>query len=237
MPKRSRRYKEASAKLEEQRAYSSDEAVELLLAMPKAKFDEAVELHLHINADPKLQGQQIRETAALPKGTGKQVKVIAFTTGEYAAAVKDAGADYVADDEMIDKIEKGWVDFDVAVASQDMMPKIAKLGRVLGRKGLMPNPRTGTVVKPEDVAKAVDAARKGRIELRLDKTSCIHASIGVRSFEKQDLLDNLSAVCETIVRARPEDIKGNLLKSATLCTTMGPAIKLQVDELEKMTTN
>lgn len=236
MPKRSRRHEQAKTLVKEQ-LYSPNEAVQLLKQFPKVKFDETVELHIHINADPKLQSQQIRETTTLPKGTGKKVRVIAFTTGEYAQAAQDAGADYVADDEIVAKIEKGWTEFDVAVASQDMMPKIAKLGRVLGRKGLMPNPRTGTVVKSEDIAAAVDAARKGRIELRMDKTSCIHTSIGVSSFEEQDLLDNLGAVCGTVIRAKPSEIKGAFLKSATICTTMSPGIKLQIDELEKMVEN
>jgi len=233
MPNRSRRYGEAR-KLVEERDYEPEEALQLLKKMANAKFNETVELHMYLNADPRKQNQQIRETTALPKGTGKKTRLVVFANAEHAEAAKAAGADYVADDELIAKIEKGWVDFDAAVASQDMMPRIAKLGRVLGRRGLMPSPRSGTVVKPEDLVGAVEAARRGRIELRMDKTACIHAAIGASSFEPQDLLENLRAVCGAIFNAKPSDVKGSLVKSASVCATMSPAVKLDVEKLEKL---
>ena len=159
-----------------------------------------------------------------------------FAQGDDARIEKEAGADYISDDSLIKKIEDGWSDFDVAIATPDQMPKIGKLGRYLGRKGLMPNPRTGTVVQPENITNAIDSAKKGRAEIKLDKGANIHVRIGTVKFDSAQLLDNLSSVYSTIMRARPESIKGSLVKNVSMCTTMGPSIKLSQTELEKLAT-
>lgn len=213
-------------------AYNPKEAVALAKKHATAKFDEAVEFHVTTSADPRHADQQIREVAELPHGTGKQVRILVFAEGDAAEAAKSAGADYVADDEIIKRIEGGWADFDVAVATTDQMAKIGRLGRYLGRRGLMPNPRTGTVVAPEAIADAITAAKRGRSEVRMDKQAVIHTRIGVASFSESQILENMTSVYSTIMQAKPEGIKGNLVRSATLTTTMGPGIKLDLSELE-----
>ena len=210
------------------------EAVALAKAASFAKFDESVELHIHTSADVRHAEQQIREVVSLPHGTGKTVRVLVFADGLAAEAAREAGADYVADDEIIKKIEGGWADFEVAVATPDQMGKIGRLGRYLGRKGLMPNPRTGTVVQPDNVKSAIESAKKGRAELRLDRGANIHARIGTVAFEDNQILENLASVYSTIVRAKPDGVKGTFVKSVTLCTTMGPGFKLDQSALEKM---
>ncbi len=212
------------------------EAVALAKRVSFASFDETIELHLHTSADPRHAEQQIREVTTLPHGTGNEVRVLVFAEGEAAAAARDAGADMVADDAIIKKIEAGWDDFDVAIATPDQMGKIGRLGRYLGRKGLMPNPRTGTVVQPQDIAGTIEEVKRGRIELRLDRTSIIHAAIGKRSFDEQQLLDNLSSVVETVFRAKPQAVKGQFIRSASLSTTMGPGLKIDVSALQELAT-
>ncbi len=208
------------------------EAVALAKGNSFAKFDESVELHIYTSADVRHAEQQIREVVSLPHGTGKVVRVLAFVEGAAADAAREAGADYIADDEIIKKIEGGWDEFEVAVATPDQMGKIGRLGRYLGRKGLMPNPRTGTVVQPGDIAGAVEQARQGRVELRMDKTAIVHTGIGKVSFEEDALLENLSTVITTLLKAKPSEVKGQLIKRATLTTTMGPGIQLDLSELE-----
>ena len=208
------------------------EAVALAKGNSFAKFDESVELHIHTSADVRHAEQQIREVVSLPHGTGKVVRVLAFVEGSAAEAAREAGADYIADDEIIKKIEGGWDEFEVAVATPDQMGKIGRLGRYLGRKGLMPNPRTGTVVQPGEIAGAVEQARQGRVELRMDKTAIVHTAIGKVSFEEDALLENLSTVITTLLKAKPSEVKGQLIKRATLTTTMGPGITLDLSELE-----
>lgn len=212
--------------------HTPEEAVEIAKKGATAKFDEAVEFHISTSADPRHADQQIREVAELPHGTGKQVRVLVFAEGDAAQAATDAGADFVADEELIKRIEGGWADFDLAIATTDQMPKIGRLGRYLGRRGLMPNPRTGTVVAAENIVEAIASAKKGRSEVRMDKQANIHTRIGVASFSPEQILDNLTSVYSTILRAKPEGIKGNLVKSATLTTTMGPGIKLDLSALE-----
>ncbi|MDA0232370.1 MAG: 50S ribosomal protein L1 [Chloroflexi bacterium] len=231
MPKHGKRYQTAASEVGDD-LYSPEEAAVLAKKIATAKFDEAVELHIATSADPRHADQQIREVAELPHGTGKQVRIMVFADGEAAAAAIAAGADFVADDETIKRIEGGWSDFDIAIATTDQMAKIGRLGRYLGRKGLMPNPRTGTVVAPDEIGNAVSAAKRGRSEVRMDKQAIIHTRIGVASFSEQQIVDNMASVYSTVVRAKPEGIKGTLVKSATLTTTMGPGIKLDLSALE-----
>lgn len=231
MPKHGKRYETAAGDIGFE-LYGPDEAAALAKKYATAKFDEAVEFHITTAADPRHADQQIREVAELPHGTGKQVRIMVFAEGDAAAAATEAGADYVADEESIKRIEGGWADFDIAIATTDQMVKIGRLGRYLGRKGLMPNPRTGTVVAPEEIANAITAAKRGRSEVRMDKQAIIHTRIGVASFTEQQIVDNLTSVYSTVIRAKPDGIKGNLVKSATLTTTMGPGIKLDLSELD-----
>ncbi len=231
MPKHGKRYQAAADEIGFD-PHSPSDAVALAKKHATAKFDEAVEFHVTTSADPRHADQQIREVAELPHGTGKQVRILVFAEGDAAAAAQEAGADYIADDEIIKRIEGGWADFDVAIASTDQMAKIGRLGRYLGRRGLMPNPRTGTVVPAEQIASAVSGAKKGRSEVRMDKQAVIHTRIGVASFSEEQIIENMSSVYSTIMRAKPEGVKGSLVKSATLTTTMGPGIKLDLAELE-----
>ena len=229
MASRGKRYNKASELIEEGHEYIPSEAVEILKKTATAKFDETVELHLRTGADPRHADQQVRGISVLPHGIGKQIRVLVFAQGETILAAKESGADFVGDEDIIAKIEGGWTEFDVSIATPDMMGKVGKLGRILGRKGLMPNPRTGTVVPAQDIPKAIDEAKKGRVEYRLDRTSLMHMPIGKASFEETQLLENLSALVENIVRARPSGVKGQFIKSAYLKTTMGPSVKLDVD--------
>ena len=193
-----------------------------------AKFDETVELHIRTGADPRHADQMVRGVANLPHGVGKTIRVVVFAEGEAVGVAQEAGADYIGDDDLIKKIEGGWADFDVSIATPDMMGRIGKLGRVLGRRGLMPNPRTGTVVKAEDIPRAVSEAKKGRVEYRLDRTALIHVPIGKASFEEDQLLDNLTTLMDAIVRARPSGVKGQFIQAAYLTTTMGPSVPMDV---------
>jgi len=228
MPKNGKRYAAAAALMEEKREYQPAEAVGLVKKTATATFDETVELHLRTGADPRHADQQVRGVTVLPHGIGKNVRVVVFTQGEAMATAEEAGADHVGNDDLIKRIEDGWTDFDVSIATPDMMGKIGRLGRILGRRGLMPNPRTGTVVQPDNMAKAVSDAKKGRVEYRLDRSALIHVVFGKASFEESQLLDNLTALMDTIIRARPGGVKGQFVRSAYLTTTMGPSIKLDV---------
>ncbi len=234
MAKHGKRYNEAAvaAGLDD---HAPDAAVALAKEFSKVKFEEAIELHVSTSADPRHSDQQIREVADLPHGTGKNVRVFVFAQGDAARAATAAGAEYVSDDELIKKIEGGWSEFDVAIATPDQMGKIGKLGRYLGRKGLMPNPRTNTVVQPDRVAAAVESAKKGRAEIRLDRGANIHVRIGTVGFEDSQILDNLSSVYSTILRSKPDGVKGALVKKVTLCTTMGPSFHLDQSALEALT--
>ena len=234
MAKHGKRYR-AAAEAAGTGTHTPSAAVSLAKEFSKIKFNEAIELHVATGADPRHADQQLREVAELPHGTGKGVRVFVFAQGDVARAALDAGADYIADDELIKRIEGGWSEFDVAIATPDQMGKIGRLGRYLGRKGLMPNPRTGTVVQPDNIKNAIESSKKGRAELRLDRGANIHARIGTVAFEVDQILENLSSVYSTIVRARPDGVKGTFVKSVTLCTTMGPGFKLDQGELEKLT--
>ncbi len=234
MAKHGKRYNEALAAIGEE-DHTPDSAVALAKEFSKVKFPEAIELHVSTHADPRHSDQQLREVAELPHGTGKNVRVMVFAQGDAARAATDAGAEFVADDEIIKKIEGGWSEFDVAIATPDQMGKIGRLGRYLGRKGLMPNPRTGTVVQPDRIGAAVESSKKGRAEIRLDRGANIHVRIGTAAFEEKQILDNLSSVYSTILRAKPEGVKGALVKKVSICTTMGPSIQLDQSALEALT--
>jgi large subunit ribosomal protein L1 len=228
MTKHGKKYEEAVKLLDREGSYSPEEAIELAKKAAYAKFDETVELHLRMGVDPRNASQQVRGVALLPHGLGKEVRVLVFAQGEAERIAKDAGADFVGGDELVKKIEGGWLDFDAAMATPDMMGKVGKLGRILGRRGLMPNPKSGTVVAVEDLPRVIGDARKGRVEFKLDRTAIIHVAVGKVSFGSDKLLANLTAVIEAVVKAKPSGAKGQYVKSASLTTTMGPGIKLDL---------
>ena len=228
MVKHGKRYRAAEALSDREAHYQPGEAIALAKKSGTAKFDETVELHLRTGADPRHADQMVRGVATLPHGVGKPIRVLVFAQGEAITAAEEAGADFAGDEDIIKKIEGGWVDFDVSIATPDVMGKVGKLGRILGRRGLMPNPRTGTVVQAEDIPRAVAEAKKGRVEYKVDRTSLIHVPIGKVSFDEQQLLDNLTMLMDAVVRARPSGLKGEYIRSAFLTTTMGPSIGLDV---------
>ncbi len=236
MKRTSKRFSEIKSKTQDQK-FELSEAIKLLKECANAKFDEAIEFHIKTSADPRHADQQIRETSDLPNGTGKKVRIMLFAEGEVAASAKDAGAEYLLDDDTIKKIEDGWDDFDIAIATPEMMPKIAKLGKHLGRKGLMPNPRSGTVVQEDKLVEAVEKANKGRVEIRMDKDANIHTRIGLCSFSEDQIFQNISSVYTTIMNNKPEGVKGSLIDSASICSTMGPGINLDLENLRESLVN
>jgi large subunit ribosomal protein L1 len=229
--KHGKKYNEAEKLIEPNKAYELAEAVATAKKTAYAKFDEAVELHLRMGVDIRNANQQVRGVALLPHGLGKQVRVLVFAQGEAERTAREAGADFSGNDDLIKKVEEGFTDFDIAIATPDMMSKISKLGKVLGRKGLMPNPKAGTVVQAENLIKSIDEARKGRVEFKLDKTNLIHVVAGKKSFEDQKLVENLAAVIEAVEKAKPTGAKGQFIKSATISTSMGPGIALDLKSL------
>jgi large subunit ribosomal protein L1 len=229
--KHGKKYQEISKLADKSKSYSPDEAIELAKKAAYAKFDETVELHLRMGVDPRSADQQVRGVILLPNGLGKSTRVLVFTQGEGVRLAQEAGADYAGAEELIKQIEDGWLDFDVSIATPDVMPKVAKLGRILGRRGLMPNPKSGTVAQPQDLARVIGEARKGRAEFRLDRTAIIHLPIGKISFDKDKLLENLAAAVEAIVRAKPSGSKGQYIKSVFLSTAMGPGFKLDLSSV------
>lgn len=223
-----KKFQEAVKLVDRAKAYTPQEAVEVAKKTAYAKFDETVEMHIRMGVDARQADQQVRGVATLPHGLGKTVRVLVFAQGDAARAAQEAGADFVGADDIIAKVDGGWVDFDVAMATPDMMGKVGKLGKVLGRKGLMPNPKSGTVVQAKDIARAIVEARKGRVEFRLDKTGIIHAPVGKASFDAQKLTDNVLALVDAINKARPAGAKGVYIRTAFVKTTMGPGIKLDI---------
>jgi len=228
MAQHGKRYIELAKLVDPEKAYTPQEAVVLVRKTSNTKFDASVEIHLRTGANPKHADQQVRGVALLPHGLGKTVRVLVFAQGDAARRATEADADFVADDDMIKKIEEGWTEFDVAIATPDVMAKVGRLGRVLGRKGLMPNPRSGTVVRPEDIAKAVGDARKGRVEFRLDRTGVLHGLVGKISFDEDKLVDNLATFVDAVNQAKPTGVKGSYLRSASMASAMGPGIKLDM---------
>jgi len=215
-------------KVDRSKSYPPTEAVSIAKDAAFAKFDETVELHMRLGVDPRHADQQVRGVMTLPHGTGRDVRVLVFAEGEAARLATEAGADHVGGDELAEKIRGGWMDFDICVAAQPMMRVVGKLGPVLGPRGLMPSPKAGTVVQDQDVGTVVKEIKSGRTEFRLDKTANLHIPIGKISFEEQQLVDNLAAAIDAIVRARPSGAKGTYVRSAFLTTTMGPGIRLDL---------
>ena len=234
MVKHSKRYAAVAEKIEEDRLYEPEAAISLTKDLSTAKFDETVELHLRTNVDPRHADQMVRGVAAMPHGLGKTVRVLVFADSEAAEIARAAGADYAGEDDLIAQVESGWAEFDIGLAVPNVMPKIGKLGRVLGRRGLMPNPRSGTMVQPQDLPRAIQEAKAGRLEYRTDRTAIIHCPIGKVSFETNQLMDNLSCLMDAIVRDKPSGVKGTFLKSAYLTSTMGPSVPLDMAVLQAL---
>jgi large subunit ribosomal protein L1 len=226
MRKRGKKYNEVLSKVEKNKVYSKEEAVKLVKETSTSSFDGTVELHVRLNLDTKKADQQLRGAIALPKGTGKTARILVIAKGPKATEAKDAGADYVGDTDMIEKIEKeNWFEFDTIIATPDMMPQLGKIGKLLGPKGLMPNPKTGTVTM--DIAKAVEEVKAGKVEYKTDSFGIIHGVVGKVSFKEEDLLENLNAFMSTILKVKPATVKGEYVKSITLTATMGPGIKVE----------
>lgn len=235
MAKHGKKYLAAAAKIDEVHWYTPEEAVGLAKETAFTKFDSTVEVHMRLGVDPRHADQQVRDVVVLPHGLGKQVRVLVFVQGEGATLAREAGADFVADDdETIARIQGGWTDFDVTIATPDMMGKVGRLGRVLGPRGLMPNPKAGTVAPAEDLPRVIQEAKAGRVEFRVDKTSNLHIPIGKASFTKDQLYDNLAALMEAVKKARPASTKGIFIKRITLTTTMGPGIKIDPNQAQTM---
>jgi large subunit ribosomal protein L1 len=235
--KRGKKYLEKAALIDRGKAYPPEEAVRLAKQSAYARFDETVELHVRTGLDPRHAEQQLRGTALLPHGLGKSVRVLVFAEGEAARAAEEAGAEIVGSDDLIKRVEGGWTDFDVALAQRELMGKVGRLGRVLGPRGLMPNPRAGTVVEGQNMTKAVNDARQGRIEFRLDRTSLLHVPIGKASFAEEQLLENLATLVQEVMKAKPSGAKGQFIRSMTLTTTMGPGIRLDISPTLGLSTN
>ncbi|MBE5764574.1 MAG: 50S ribosomal protein L1 [Clostridiales bacterium] len=220
-----KRYSECLKAYDKTKVYEVEEAIDVVLNTSKAKFDETVEFHVRLGVDPKQADQQVRGVIVLPNGTGKKVKVLVIAKGEKADAAQEAGADFVGAEELVMKIQKeNWFDFDTVITTPDMMGVVGRIGKLLGPKGLMPNPKSGTVTP--DVAKAVKDVKAGKVEYRLDKTAVIHCVIGKKSFGKEKLLENFNALLDAIVKAKPAAAKGTYIKSISLASTMGPGVKV-----------
>ena len=222
--KHRKKYTEGAKLIDRANLYTTTEALDLCIQTAKAKFDETVEVHVRLGVDSRHADQQVRGAVILPNGTGKDVRVAVFAKGDLAEAAKAAGADFVGDADLVTKIQGGWMDFDVAIASPDMMGFVGRLGKVLGPRGLMPSPKAGTVTM--DVAKAVQEAKAGKIEYRLDKTNIIHCPIGKASFGTEKLLENFNALLDAVIKAKPDAAKGQYIKSVAVASTMGPGIRI-----------
>ena len=226
MAKKSKRFREAEKLLEHGKNYSVAEAVELVKKTATTKFDETIEMHVRLGVDPKYADQQVRGAVVLPNGTGKSKRVLAFAKGEKVAEAESAGADFVGSDELVQKIQGGWLDFDVAVATPDMMGVVGRLGKILGPRGLMPNPKLGTVTM--DIAKAIAEQKAGKVEYRTDKAGNIHCPIGKASFDNSKLEENYQTLLDTLIKAKPSGAKGQYVKTITLSATMGPGVPVVV---------
>lgn len=227
--KRGKRFTTATEKINSDQKYSPEEAIGLVKETATAKFDETIEMHLLTGLDPRHAEQQIRGSTVLPHGLGKEMRIAVFTEGEAAREAQEAGADIVGGDDLIQQVQDGFTEFDTAIATREMMGKVGRLGRILGPRGLMPNPRSGTVVAPEDIGRTVTEAKRGRVEFRLDRLANIHVPLGKASFEADKLQDNMATFIEAINEARP-DVKGAFIRSVTITSTMGPAIGVDVNQ-------
>jgi large subunit ribosomal protein L1 len=227
---RSKTYRAASEQFDKDELYAPLSAIKIAKTTSKKKFDETVDVVMRLGVDPRKADQMVRGTVNLPHGTGKTARVLVFASGDKADAAREAGADIVGGDELIEKVNGGWIDFDAVVATPDMMGKVGRLGRVLGPRGLMPNPKTGTVTT--DIAKAIKEIKAGKVEFRVDKTGIIHAPVGKTSFATDSLVTNAHALVESIVKAKPSAAKGKYLKSVTLSSTMGPGIRIDTTHID-----
>ena len=230
MSGKGKRYREAASKVDPDREYLPVEAIKILKEIPDAKFDETIEIAFRLGVDPRKADQMVRGTVSLPNGTGRSVRVAVFAQGEKAQEARDAGADVVGADDLLEEVMKGNIDFDAAVATPDMMASVGKVGRVLGPRGLMPNPKTGTVTM--DIAKAVSDIKGGKVEYKTDRTGNVHCIIGKKSFGEQQLLENYLVVVEELLRAKPSAAKGKYIKSLTIASTMGPGITIDANRMK-----
>lgn len=235
MAKHGKKYLAALAKIDRDKNYDPAEALALAKEISLTNFDATVEVHMRLGVDPRHADQQVRDVVSLPHGTGKQVRVLVFAQGEGATLAREAGADFVADDnELLEKIKNGWTDFDVAIATPNMMGKVGRLGRILGPRGLMPNPKAGTVVPAQDLPRAIQEVKAGRVEFRVDKTANLHIPIGKVSFTEQQLYDNMAALMQAVKRARPAAAKGAYIQRVVVTTSMGPGIRVDVSRAQSM---
>lgn len=235
MTKRGRKYREAAEKIDAEKQYTPEEAISLAKESAFTKFDATVEVHMRMGVDPRHAEQQVRDVVLLPHGLGKEIKVLVFAQGDGARLAREAGADEVADDNtVLKKIEGGWLDFDLAISTPDMMGAVGRLGRVLGPRGLMPNPKAGTVVREEDLPRVIEEAKSGRVEFRLDKTANLHVPIGKASFEDSQLYENMAVLMDAVKKARPAAAKGAYIRRIVLCATMGPSIKVDPFQAQAM---
>jgi len=226
MHKHGKKYREQVAKVEREKNYLPQEAVALAKATSYAKFNATVEVHVRLGVDPKHADQNVRDVVVLPHGLGKTVRVLVFAEGEGARVAAESGADVVADDEVLKKIQEGWAEFDVAIATPELMGKVGRLGRVLGPRGLMPNPKTGTVVPAADLPRVIKESKAGRVEFRVDKGGNLHVPIGKAAFSETQLYDNFSALMQAVMKAKPASAKGTYLRKVVVTTTMGPGVKV-----------
>lgn len=230
MSKRSKNYQEALKQVDRTRYYSPEEAIELAKKTSYVKFDAVVEVHMRLGVNPRHADQQVRSVVLLPHGLGKEVRILVFAEGEAEKIAREAGADYAGSDDLVKRIQDGWLDFDVAISIPQMMGKVGRLGRVLGPRGLMPNPKAGTIVPAEHLPRVIKEARLGRVEFRIDKTANLHVPIGKVSFPAGKLVDNMAALFEAVQKAKPPSAKGQYVRRITLATTMGPGIKLDTSQ-------
>jgi large subunit ribosomal protein L1 len=226
--KHGKNYTRVAALIDGTRMYTPEDAPALVKETSFVKFDPTIEVHMRLGIDPRHADQVVRGTAILPHGTGKKLRILVFATGDADRAAREAGADFVGADDLIRQIEGGWVDFDVAIATPDLMGKVGKLGKVLGRRGLMPNPKSGTIANPQDLPRVIADVRRGKVEFRNDKTGLVHVGIGKGSFTEEQIRDNMLALVDAIVRAKPTGAKGTYIRTITLTSTMGPGIPLDV---------
>lgn len=237
MAKHSKRFNEIHDKVDRNRAYSPEEAVKLVKETATAKFDETIEVHLRMGVDPRYAEQQVRGVVTLPNGTGRTVRIVVFAGPDGQALATEAGADRVGAEDIADAIQKGWTDFDIVLATPDMMRIVGRLGRVLGPRGLMPSPKTGTIIPAEELPRVIREARLGRVEFRVDKTANIHVPIGKASFEANKLLGNFAALMEALIAAKPTALKGNYIHRITLASTMGPGVKADIGAASALQVN
>jgi large subunit ribosomal protein L1 len=230
MAKHGKKYLEAFKLVDRSRYYSPEEAIELVKKTSYVNFDATMEVHIRLGVDPRHADQQVRSVVLLPHGLGKEVRILVFAEGEAEKIAQEAGADYVGSDDLIKQIQDGWLDFDVTIAIPQVMGKVGRLGKVLGPRGLMPNPKAGTIVPAEDLPRAIKEARLGRVEFRIDKTANLHVPVGKVSFPAEKLLDNMAALFEAVKKAKPASSKGQYVKKITLAATMGPGIKLDASQ-------